>query len=248
MGDEFIQNRALKINSSLQNIGAPFYVVCTRQNKKKKSQDTWRRVGQCSVPGFTNAYFVSEKDVSKYLTKHYGVSLSSLKNNPDITLKKIETKKEKALEKIQSKKKLTKTEQAVIKATKSEVKKAISTATKKDLTPAKITAVAKQTSQKVEKETKKVLPTQEAKNISKQVEKEVKKEMQNAQEKDLNAKTVERVAENIVQKVEQRIDFPTPAPATVQTSSEGGGDFAALMKMMEQQNANMESIKSRIRS
>ena len=194
LSDEFVISNAIKINNALKSLGAPFYLVCTNANKKKNSQETWRRVGTCTIPGWENSYYSNEQNVVKYLKKNFGVSLSDLKKNPDKYIEKyanIPTE----VDVQEIKEEIKPVENVIV----NEIKEAIAEVKNNKPTMKKIDKKAKEVKKEVEKQLKKTdLPAEAKEIIPEIIEKETKEAIIEAIEEKQTPTEIKVEAENIV--------------------------------------------------
>lgn len=193
LGDNFIQQTALKINDALRKIGAGFYQVCSRLHEKGNKQFfklTWRKLGnQCFVGEdrnkYPNASYTSEKRVKEVLSRDFGISLSEIENNPEKAIEKALAKKEATenarieKEKSRAEKRESRTQKKAEKQ-KAKSERAAAKAEKKANKPAKKEKPAKVKKEKVVKEVKKI--EKEVEKIQ-ETAKEIKQEPEKVEEK-----------------------------------------------------------------
>ncbi len=225
LSDEFVIHNAIKINNALKSLGAPFYLVCTNANKKKKSQETWRRVGTCTIPGWENSYYSNEQNVVKYLKKNLGISLSELRKNPDKFLKEISD-----VQDVQEIKEEIKPVENII---VNEIKEAITEVKNSKPTKEKINKKAKEVKKEVEKQLKKTdLPAEAKEIIPEIIEAETKEAITEAIEEKPLAPEIKIKADEIIKEAVEvaanQIETPfIPAIGTEQADRDRRADEAA---------------------
>jgi len=163
LADAFVPGEARKINDLLRRVGASIYIVASsRKMKGDKTthQLAWRKQGYTYDSAFPNVTGVSEKWVREYLSREFGITITTLYNDPKTALskalerrKRIEAKKKEQLRVLTEKqkraaereaKKLAKSAPKAPKAVKEKVAKAKTEAKAK--APAAVKKVSSKTS------------------------------------------------------------------------------------------------------
>lgn len=91
LGDNFLVDKAKKINETLEKINAPYYQVCKKVRGKANKDAyaiSWRKKNMSCDSEYPNVTATSEKVIDRYLQKVYNVSLNSLIKTPIASIKK----------------------------------------------------------------------------------------------------------------------------------------------------------------